>query len=104
MRVVISGDLADVLVIAEPFEIEGSHEQFAVHRTFGSDDAEERGAWSATHVETGLRVAAGGTIDEAIEVARTLWASKTPEQIAAVLNRGASIRQARAKMDREVLS
>jgi hypothetical protein len=103
MRIVISGDLAEVLVIAEPFEIVGSDEQFAVHRTFGINDAEERGAWSATHVKTGLRIAAGETIDEAIDAARTLWASKTSEQIGVALARGEEMLRSRDELGREVL-
>jgi len=92
MRIVVTGDQHDEEVIAEPFEIEGSGEVFAVHPAIGGDD---RGAWSATHVDTGLSIARGDTIDEAIAAGRSAWNSKSPAEIAAAKARGAAIRAAR---------
>jgi hypothetical protein len=94
MRLIISGDHADQLVIAEPFSVAGSEERFAVHRAIGLD-VKEKGAWSATHVETGFRLASGDTIDDAIAACRLVWASKSPEQIAEARARAVAIRESR---------
>lgn len=93
MRIIISGDVCEQEAIAEPFSIEGSDEQFAVHQALGADV--EKGLFTATHVATGFAIARGNTIDEAIEAARAAWASKTPEQIADGLIRARAIRTAR---------
>jgi len=88
MRIYLSCNNADVLVIAEPFVIEGSGENFGVHRAFGEKAMSED--WTASHAETGFRVAGGETLDVAIAEARRIWCSKTPEEIVQVL---ASVRE-----------
>ena len=87
--VTMSGRVAPEEVIAEPFEIEGSGESFAVHRSIGFDWGDGP-RWSATHVQTGLSVARGETIDATIEAARLAWSSRTPEEIAEVKARRAA--------------
>lgn len=81
MRIMLAGNYHDEEVIAEPFAIAGSEEQFAVHRALDSDLDAGRPLWTATHVETGFAIARGESIDEAITQARMVWQSKTPEQI-----------------------
>jgi hypothetical protein len=96
MRIMIAGDIRDEEVIAEPFEIEGSSDQFAVHRAIQADVEAGKGPWTATHVGTGFAIARGYSVDEAIEKARAAWKSKTPEQIEQAK---ASARQRRAMRD-----
>ena len=81
MRIILTGDHHDEEVIAEPFAIAGSGEQFAVHRALDSDLDAGQPLWTATHVETGFAIARGHSIDETITRARMTWQSKTPEQI-----------------------
>jgi len=78
--ITVSGHVAGEEVIAEPFTIEGSAEKFAVHRSIG-DSLNDYERWSATHVETGLSIAYGKTIDDAIARGRLAWLSRTPEEI-----------------------
>jgi acyl-CoA reductase-like NAD-dependent aldehyde dehydrogenase len=94
MRIVLAGLAGDVEVVAEPFEIEGSREEFGVHPTLKLDVL-EHGKWTASHVETGFRVASGDTIDAAISAARETWASMDPKYRAARLRRAIEIRHAR---------
>jgi hypothetical protein len=102
MRIYISCETADVLVIAEPFAIEGSSESFGVHRAFGEKSEWEH--WTATHAETGFRVAGGDTLDEAVDMARRTWTSKKPEQIVSTLGKVREICAARrAVLTREVV-
>jgi len=103
MRLTISGYRAVVLVIAEPFEIEGSEEKFAVHRTYGDEQILWYGEWTATHVETGFRVGAGATCDDAIAAARRNWAERTPQQLEDALRFARITREARTSQGREVL-
>ena len=81
MRIMLAGDHHDEEVIAEPFAIAGSEEQFAVHRALECDLDAGKPLWAATHVETGFAIARGDSIDETITSARMIWQSKTPEQI-----------------------
>lgn len=84
MRLIIRGTSDDVEVIAEPFSITGTEDAFAVHVTIGR--AFEY--WTATHIATGMAVARGDEIDEVIAMARTVWASKTPEELATSIAEG----------------
>ena len=93
MRLMISGDVCDEEVIAEPFSVEGSNEKFAVHPAIGLDI--ERGKWVATHVDTGFAIGRGSTIDAAIEAGRAAWAAATPAQIVAAKTRAIAMLQAR---------
>lgn len=93
MRIMISGDVCDEEVIAEPFTVEGSTEQFAVHPAVGRDV--DRGKWVATHVDTGFAIGRGATIDAAIEDGRRAWAAATPAQRTAAKTRAIAMRQAR---------
>jgi hypothetical protein len=95
MRLVITGEISNIEVIAEPFEIDGSSDQFAVHPAIGFV-AE---VWSATHIATGFSIGAGDTIDEAIADARTKWAAKTPAEIEAAIARATEIKRSRAFSD-----
>ena len=79
MRIVVTGDSYLEEVEAESFEIEGSSEKFAVHPAI-TCDVLPRGAWTATHIETGLSVGRGATRDAAITSARAAWAAATPAQ------------------------
>jgi hypothetical protein len=89
MRLVIQGDKHAEEVIGEPFEIEGSGHQFAVHPKLRGDD--HFAPWSATHVETGHRVGFGDTVDEAIASARARWNQASTETIEAGLKRARKV-------------
>jgi len=102
MRLNISTTQGEMLVLAEAFEIEGSGARFAVHRPVGID-FEVWGEWVATHVETGFNFAGGSTIEEAIEAAREIWSSRTPEQRAVAIAKATEIRQAIHLKQGEVL-
>jgi len=93
MRLTIAGNVGDELVIAEPFEVEGSDEQFAVHPAIGDDGY--RGRWVATHVGTGFAIGRADTIDGAMEAGRKAWAEATPAQIIAAKTRAIAALQAR---------
>lgn len=95
MRIMITGDHHDEEVIAEPFAIAGSDEQFAVHRAIDCDIDDGKPAWSATHVATGFAVAHGDSIDETITRARMVWQSKTPQEIELAKARAILWRQSR---------
>lgn len=84
MRFKLSCEREDIEVIGEEFLIEGTAEKFAVHASVPDCPFD----WSATHVETGLRIAVGDTIDDTIASAREKWNEKTPEQIENALQRG----------------
>ncbi len=94
MRLIVSGNLCEEEVIAEPVAIEGTNEQFGVHRALGGD-AIEKGLFAVTHVGTGFAIARGDTIDEAIAAGRAAWASKTPEEIESALTKARAIRTTR---------
>jgi hypothetical protein len=96
MRIKIAGNVCDEEVIAEPFDIEGVDEKFAVHCAFAGD--EYRGRWVATHVAIGH----ADTIDGAIEAGRKAWAAATPEQITAAKTRAIAVLQARDIQSRSV--
>lgn len=83
-------------VIGEPVEIqEAPGEMFAVHRSC-IDSPSNFPFWSVSHVETGLQIGCGDTIDFAIQIARDGFAKKTSEQIASAFTK------ARATHAREV--
>lgn len=94
MRMIATGESFDELVIAEPFDIPGTSEQFAVHYAIGSDP-DNRGCWAAAHVGTGFAIAFGDTVDEAIAACRAKWASKTPAERAEALDHARQIRRDR---------
>lgn len=98
MRMIASGDRFDVEVIAEPFDMPGTAEQFAVRHVIGDED---RGEFVAAHVGTGFAIAFGESIDGAIQAGRAKWASKTPEERLAALERARSIRAERLKNNRD---
>lgn len=89
----IACDSRDEEVIAEPFEIAGTDERFAVHPAIKGD--EWRGAWTATHIDTGFSIGRADTIDGAIDAGRKAWAAATPDQIAAAKTRAIAALQAR---------
>jgi hypothetical protein len=91
--ITIAGATQDHTVHGEMFSIEGSDEQFAVHPALPAD--ENLGDWTATHVGTGFAFAHGDTAEAAIESARTIWLSKTPEQIAFAKTAAIAMLQAR---------
>lgn len=93
MKMIATGDAFDEIVIAQPFEIPGCAEKFAVHAAIGLDD--ERGGWAAAHVETGFAIAFGDTVEEAIDACRAKWNSKTPIEQAEALEKARQIRAAR---------
>jgi len=99
MRLLIQGDKYAETVIAEPFTIEGSSEQFAVHRAIRADLL--KGEWSATHVESGFSIGRGDTLEEAVENARTQWLAKTPGEIAEARARAHEINAARRQANGE---
>lgn len=102
MRVRISVDLCDVIVIGEEFIIPGFKDVFAVHPTQAWEQLEDpTKLFAATHVETGARFYVGKDIDEVIEGARRRWLSKSPEQLAEALSK---MRAIRAERDAERLS
>jgi hypothetical protein len=88
VRFFISGDVCREEVIGDPVEIEQApNEVFAVHRVHVG--ADPRGPlWAVSHVETGMRIAGGDSIDFAIRLAREAFARKTPEEIAKALRDG----------------
>lgn len=96
MRIIVSGKDGDVAVTAEPFAIDSCSERFAVHQAT-EFDADSPFAWSATHVDTGFRVASGATAQQAIECARRLWASMPEEAHVAALTRARAIRASRRR-------
>lgn len=72
-------------VEATPFEIEGSPEKFAVHRSSFDDVFYGYYVYSATHIESGVRVAHANMPAECIAQARRIWASKTQEELGAAI-------------------
>jgi hypothetical protein len=91
MKIIVTGDLYIEEVDAEPFEITGSDEQFAVHEAIGSDPA-LRGLFTASHVATGLAIGRGDTPAFAIADARQTWAAKTSQQRAEAVINGMGVR------------
>lgn len=83
MRIMIIASDRNVEVVAEPFEIEGSTEKFAVHGALPADWC--RGDWVATHIETSFAVGRADTVDGAIADARAKWVAATPETIAKLM-------------------
>jgi hypothetical protein len=78
-------------VIGEPVEIEQlPGEIFAVHRS-SIESSRHFPFWVVSHVQTGMQVSSGDTIDFAIRLARERFASKTPEQITISLEKGRAI-------------
>ena len=70
-------------VVAEEFTIPGAGKhRFAVHGSVIS-----AGEFTATHIETGFRLACGKTIEQAIELAREKWAAADPEKISLAIIR-----------------
>jgi hypothetical protein len=101
MRVRISGDLSDVIVIGEEFIISGHKDVFAVHPTQAWEQLQDpTKLFAATHVETGARFYVGRDIDEVITEARKRWLSKSPEELAEALSK---MRARRAELDAERL-
>ena len=82
MRITIRGITGPMEVVAEQFSITGCGEGFAVHMTAPGNFARGDKDFSATHIDTGLRIAQGDTLDDCITAARIIWQSKTPEEIA----------------------
>ena len=78
MRLIIVAHDRNEEVIAEPFEIEGTSENFAVHRALHGDAY--RGNWVATHVETSFAVGRADSVSGAIQAAREAWTAATPEE------------------------
>lgn len=93
IRFMIQADIVLGETIGELFEIEGSAEKFAVHHATPFDYYENGILFCATHVETGLRIGKGDSIDQAINAARDEWRSKTPEQIEEAIRRGTARRK-----------
>jgi hypothetical protein len=79
VRLKIQTALGFTFVSSTPFVIEGSADQFAVHRSVGTP-ANSPVAWAATHVETGFAFAHGRTSRETVKAAREVW-GKTPESV-----------------------
>ncbi|MPW17914.1 hypothetical protein GCT13_13440 [Paraburkholderia sp. CNPSo 3157] len=96
MRFFIVGDICLEEVIGEPVEFaEAPGEIYAVHRPhLGATDA--TCYWHVSHVETGVRLGMGDSINFAIDNARRTLASKTPVQIAEALD-AARVRTQEAK-------
>lgn len=92
IRFEILGNYGLELVIGEQFAIDGSEEVFAVHRATYFERRDLGFEWSATHTQTGLRIAKGNDIDTVITDARSVWASKTPEELQAALAKGRAAR------------
>lgn len=101
MRIITSCGNADVMVIAEEFKIDGCSEKFGVHRSHSENLL--WGEWTATHAETGLRIAVGDTLDETVSAARAAWNSRTPEQIAEALARAREVGSACDAESRELV-
>lgn len=86
MRIIVAGDLYLEEIDAQPFEILGSAERFAVHEAIGTDGI-LRGLYTASHIATGLAIGRGDTPAFAICNARAAWASKTAiERKTAIFN------------------
>lgn len=87
-------------VIGEPVVIEQCPDEvFAVHRS-AIGEPSSMPYYRVSHVETGLAVGAGDSIDFAIRIARETFAEKTAEEIAKRLKKG---RQHRKSMERGTL-
>ncbi|TGP43441.1 hypothetical protein EN871_16650 [bacterium M00.F.Ca.ET.228.01.1.1] len=96
MRFFIVGDICLEEVIGEPVEFaEAPGELYAVHRPH-IGDTNATCYWHVSHVETGVRLSMGDSIDFAIENGRRVLASKTSEEIKAALD-AARVRTAEAK-------
>jgi hypothetical protein len=91
MRFMIAGDDMFEETIGEPFEIEGADHLFAVHRTHDQCDALWRDVWSASHIETGLVVGWGSSIDGAIAHARERWKNNL-EKVESALSKAREVR------------
>jgi len=81
-------------VIGEPFTIDGSEDQFCVHRSEGLDSCK----YNASHCKTGFRIDGGDTINEAIDNARKRWESKGDALIKMCMIRATEVR---ARFDNE---
>jgi len=90
MRIKIKGNNIETEVIAEEFTIPGvdtTEHRFGVHHSLyqygilGELHLDVYG-FSATHAETGYKMATGDTPDEAIAEARRKWLAASPEKIA----------------------
>jgi hypothetical protein len=96
MRFFIVGDVCLEEVIGEPVEFaEAPGEIYAVHRPH-IGDTDVICYWHVSHVETGVRLSMGDSIDFAIANGKRILADKTPEQIKAALDAARS-RTAEAK-------
>ena len=98
MRMLAAGDSHDVEVIAEPFEIPGTCERFAVHAAICEEDA-QCGNWVAAHVETGFAIAFGCTVEDAIAAGRARWLSKPPDERDSALARVREFRASRRPLN-----
>jgi len=86
MRIKISLEGHMWEIPAEQFSIDGSDEIFAVHTTAPLQIIQgHQPPLSASHAETGFRIASGNTIEEAIENARDIWTGKTPKERTAAI-------------------
>jgi cold shock CspA family protein len=96
MRFFIVGDICLEEVIGEPVVFaEAPGEIYAVHRPhIGDTDA--TCYWHVSHVETGVRLSMGDSIDFAIENGRRILAGKTAAEIKGALD-AARTRTAEAK-------
>lgn len=92
IRFEILGDVGLEPVIGEQFVVAGSTEVFTIHGSTYTERTAEGFYWSATHVETGLRIAKGNDINAVIEEARALWLGKTPDELEHAIAAGRSRR------------
>lgn len=93
MKVTIHGTAGPFEVEAIPFVIEGANHEFAVHHTRQADWLGGYKDLTATHLATGLRISHADTVEECISEARRIWASKTPEEISAAIERAMSLKK-----------
>jgi hypothetical protein len=93
MRATIIGTRANCEVIGELVTIEGSSDQFLVHRSLSNNEYDK--LWQITHLPTSFAFGYGNTPDEAIAHGRMRWAARSPEELQAALIKASSETEAR---------
>lgn len=93
MKVEIQGHLTTQEVTYIKFSIDDCMDEFGAHRALPGCIEQGKPAFSATHLASGFSIGRGDTLEEAIENARRIWASKTPEQIHTAISRAMGLRK-----------
>lgn len=93
MKAFAQGDMTVQEIDCELFSIEGSNDEFGVHRALPCDLAAGKPAFSASHLACGFLIGRGNTPEAAIADGRRQWASKTPEQRHTAISRAMGLRK-----------